>query len=209
MSLSPPTRRRRMPDPRDQAIAEHKAWLAYLQPIGVVVEPVALVDAQVQLETDNYPAVQQAFRDALAEPTTPEDPPRVGHFPDFARRFLGWEHELLDIYAVSHEVPALLQVATGEGDTLLTPTAAYRHLNPPDDAPPWILLVKELEPGTPLDDLPSEQKRGWVASPISSSNASSAKPRSASACFPTATHSASSMRPPAKTPATSPSPSTS
>lgn len=39
------------PDPRKIALNEHQRWMGYLQPEGLVVSPLALVDSQVQLDT--------------------------------------------------------------------------------------------------------------------------------------------------------------
>ena len=154
-----------IPDPRKIAIAEHQRWLGYLQPEGLVVSPLALVDSQVQLDTGNYATVQDRFLDALkTDPVTKER--GIEHFAHFARKFLDWRDELLSIFSVSAEVPDSLRISTGEHGEILQPDAAYRYFKPADPARPWLLLVSQLPAGTSLDELPDGKKeRGWCASP--------------------------------------------
>jgi hypothetical protein len=154
-----------IPDPRKIAIAEHQRWLGYLQPEGLVVSPLALVDSQVQLDTGNYATVQDRFLDALkTDPVTKER--GIEHFAHFARKFLDWRDELLSIFSVSAEVPDSLRISTGEHGEILQPDAAYRYFKPADPARPWLLLVSQLPADTALDELPDGKKeRGWCASP--------------------------------------------
>ena len=53
-------------DPRKHAIDEHKRWIGYLQPDGVVVAPVALVDFGAQLDASLFASSQERFLDAIA-----------------------------------------------------------------------------------------------------------------------------------------------
>ena len=154
-----------IPDPRKIGISEHQRWLGYLQPEGLVVSPLALVDSQVQLDTGSYTAVQERLIDALA--TDPESGlPIIKHFAFFARDFLGWKDELLSIYSVAAEVPDGLRISTGEHGEVLQPDAAYRFFQPEDPAKPWMLLVRQLESETPLDEIPdTKREKGWIATP--------------------------------------------
>ncbi|MGE3310955.1 MAG: hypothetical protein AB7O66_13375 [Limisphaerales bacterium] len=152
-------------DPRKQAIDEHKRWLGYLQPEGVVVAPVALVDHGVQLDASTFAPTQERLLASVAR--DPESgAPIIPHFAQFARTFLAWRDDLLDIYAVEAEVPNALRFSPGEFGELLYPDAALRHLAPSDPGKPWILLIRQLPPGTKFDEI-SEAARasGWVASP--------------------------------------------
>jgi hypothetical protein len=153
------------PDPRKIAISEHQRWLGYLQPEGLVVSPLALVDSQVQLDTGNYAATQERFIDSLA--TDPETGhPVISHFAFFARSFLGWRDDLLSIFSVSAEVPDGLRISTGEHGEVLQPDAAYRALHPTDPAKPWLLLIRQLDPGVSLDQVPDAKRdQGWIATP--------------------------------------------
>lgn len=153
------------PDPRKLAISEHQRWMGYLQPDGLVVSPLALVDAQVQLDTGSYTITQERFLDAL---TSDPDTGALGipNFAFFARNFLGWRDELLSIFSVSAEVPDGLKISTGEHGEMLEPSAAYKFFQPADPARPYLLLVKQLPPGTLLDQVPdAKQEKGWVATP--------------------------------------------
>jgi hypothetical protein len=154
-----------IPDPRKIAISEHQRWLGYLQPEGLVVSPLALVDSQVQLDTGSYAAVQERLINALA--SDPESGrPIIKHFAFFAREFLGWKDELLSIYSVAAEVPDGLRISTGEHGEVLQPDAAYKFFQPTDPAKPWLLLVRQLEVGSSLDEIPdTKREKGWIATP--------------------------------------------
>jgi hypothetical protein len=102
-----------LPSPRQIALAEHQRWLDYLQPEGLVVSPLALVDSQVQLDTGAYAKTQDQFLDALTpDPTAGEAV--VADFARFALNFLGCRDELLSIFSVTAEIPDGLRVSTGE-----------------------------------------------------------------------------------------------
>ena len=100
-------------DPRKHAIDEHKRWLGYLQPEGVVVSAVALVDHGVQLDASTFSATQENFTAATTKhPDT--GAPVIQSFAHFARSFLGWRDDLLQIFAVEAEVPDALAAAIDE-----------------------------------------------------------------------------------------------
>jgi hypothetical protein len=150
-------------DPRKIAIAEHQRWLGYLQPEGLVVSPVALVDSQVQIDQGQLNAVHARLLESLDEV---DGRPVIADFVRFAREYLGWEDELLSVFSVSHEVPEKLRVTTGEEGELLSPSAAYRYFQAPAEGSPWLLLVKQLPLGTDLDAAPEDKSsRGWSATP--------------------------------------------
>ncbi len=152
-------------DPRKHAIEEHKRWIGYLQPEGVVVAPVALVDFGAQLNASEFAPLQERFIESIARDN--DGAPIIPSFAQFARTFLGWKDSLLDIFAVDDEVPDALRVSTGDYGELLRPDAAYRHIAPPDPARPWMLLIRQLPPGTKFDAIPDEDRaHGWVASPV-------------------------------------------
>ena len=152
-----------LPDPRKSAIATHQRWLGHLQPEGLVVSPIALVDSQVIVDEGSLALTQQRFLDSVDDF---EGQPAITDFFRFAREFLGWRDDLLSHFAISAEVPHSLRIATGDEGEVLEPTAAYRYFKPADPANPWLVLVKLLPPGTTLDELPdSKSHRGWVATP--------------------------------------------
>ncbi len=152
-------------DPRKQAVDEHKRWMGYLQPEGVVVSAVALVDHGVQLDASTFNDTQERFLTAISR-NSETSAPFIPHFAQFARGFLGWRDDLLDLFAVEAEVPDALRISTGEFGELLHPDAALRFLAPAEPAQPWMLLLRQLPPGTSLDAVPDSQRTsGWVASP--------------------------------------------
>ena len=152
-----------LPDPRKSAIATHQRWLGHLQPEGLVVSPIALVDSQVVMDEGSLALTQQRFLDSVDDF---EGQPAITDFFRFVREFLGWRDDLLSHFAVSAEVPHSLRIATGDEGEVLEPTAAYRYFKPADSANPWLVLIKLLPPGTALDELPdSKSHRGWVATP--------------------------------------------
>lgn len=154
-------------DPRKHAIDEPKRWIGYLQPDGVVVAPVALVDFGAQLDALPFAPTQERSIKSISQDE--DGNPVIPDFAQFARAFLGWKDSLLDIFSVADEVPDALRVSTGDYGELLRPDAAYRHLNVaslPDPARPWMLLIRQLPPGTKFDEIPGEARtHGWVASP--------------------------------------------
>jgi hypothetical protein len=152
-------------DPRKHAIHEHKRWLGYLQPEGLVVSPVALVDFHAQLNLDGLTALQEQFL-AATQPHPEDNRRHIPAFAAFARDFLGWKDSLLDLFPVEATVPPTLTVSTGEHGEILRPDAAYRQLVPTDPVKPWLVLVRTLPLGTNLDQVPAgQQTQGWVASP--------------------------------------------
>ncbi len=152
-------------DPRKQAIDEHKRWMGYLQPEGVVVAPVALVDHGVQLDASTFASTQERFLASVARDAE-TGAPVILHFAHFARTFLGWRDDLLDIHAVEAEVPEALRFSTGEFGELLYPDAALRYLAPSDHGKPWMLFIRQLPPGTKFDEISDAARAsGWVASP--------------------------------------------
>jgi hypothetical protein len=152
-------------DPRKQAIDEHKRWMGYLQPEGVVVAPVALVDHGVQLDASTFATTQERFLASVARDTE-TGAPVIPHFAHFARTFLGWRDDLLDIYAVEAEVPDALRFSTGEFGEQLYPDAGLRYLAPPDPGKPWMLFIRQLPPGAKFDEISDASRAsGWVASP--------------------------------------------
>ena len=152
-------------DPRKQAIDEHKRWMGYLQPEGVVVAPVALVDHGVQLDASTFASTQERFLASVARDAE-TGAPVILHFAHFARTVLGWRDDLLDIHAVEAEVPEALRFSTGEFGELLYPDAALRYLAPSDHGKPWMLFIRQLPPGTKFDEISDAARAsGWVASP--------------------------------------------
>jgi len=73
-----------MADPELQA---HREWLGYVQPVGVVVSPPALVNAQAYVNRNAAP-LQQLLLDVVEE--TPRGA-ALTHFPKFVTHVLRWD----------------------------------------------------------------------------------------------------------------------
>jgi hypothetical protein len=73
-----------MADPELQA---HREWLGYVQPVGVVVSPPALVNAQAYVNRNAAP-LQQLLLDIVEE--TPQGAV-LSHLPKFVTHVLRWD----------------------------------------------------------------------------------------------------------------------
>ena len=155
-----------MSDPRQLAIHEHRRWLGYLQPDGLVFSAVALVDSQIQINQSLYIEAQAALNSVLS--TGSEGEPELPHFTTFAAGFLGWDASRILHWAVADECPVALQAAVSEGGEILRPDGAYRFHDPakaPDPERPYHLLIRQLPAGTDPDAV-QESTHGWSASPV-------------------------------------------
>jgi len=146
----------------------HKQWLGYVQPVGLVVSPHALLGAQAQVK-QNVIAEHRAFIDAIT--VTPSDDggtetAAITDLPHFAQRVLGWEPADLLGAPGAEPLPSSLEVVLTEYQETLRPTYAVRDLpSAGGGEPPWLLLVQELPLGQPLDDVTETDEHRWQASP--------------------------------------------
>lgn len=152
--------------PVDSAIRDHKAWLGYIQPDGLVVSPAALVDAQVLLDRNSLP-LQERFLPYVKEIERDGDDPLtvIDDFATFAREFLEWPDEYLFGLSDGRPLPEALTVALPEFGETLTPSFAFKDPRPKDPDNPWLLLVQTLPLGTDLDANQGGDERGWNVSP--------------------------------------------
>ena len=88
----------------DYIIADHQAWLGYLQPDGLVVSPAALSDSQVIVDRNAGPLQRQYLEHVeTVDAGHGETIHQLRDLPSFLREFLEWPAEAL--------------VAAAEGDT--------------------------------------------------------------------------------------------
>ena len=146
----------------DPEIRVHKEWLGFLQPVGLVVSPPALVAVQAVVNR-NVVELQQTLLEVVSQDFRCDE---VGNerfllsdFPAFAINVLGWQPEDLV------ESPDELAVLLSEYNEVLTPTYAV----PDPDNGNWLMLVQVLTSGTNLDQTVTEDTKstGWHASPQS------------------------------------------
>ena len=151
-----------MPDrERERLIFAHQEWLGFVQPVGLVVSPAVMVDAQV-VPDRNVSGRQREFT-ALLEPDD-RGATRRWRAPDLRRLFLDWlgweEDDLVDAGAHRDQ----LEIALPELQTVLAPTWAAPADDGGDDgeAAGWRMLVRVEDPGADLDAPPEDA--AWNAS---------------------------------------------
>ncbi len=155
---------------QDPEIYAHKQWLGYVQPVGLVVSPIALAAAQAYPEKNIIPE-HARFLDCV-EPVTLDgetDPrPAIREFPRFATTVLGWRPTDLVGTPEGGPLPESLEVTLTEYNETLRPSYAV-----PDSAASsngdrkWLLLVHRVKTGIDLDDTPDsgDKAQRWEASP--------------------------------------------
>ncbi len=143
---------------RRNLIFAHQEWLGFVQPVGLVVAPTVMVDAQV-VPDRNISGRQRDFRELLEQEGNgvtarmrASDLRRV--FVDW----LGWEDDDLKDADVHRDT---LEVSLPELQTVLAPTWAVQA---DDDAnTEWTMLVGVEQAGSDLDQ-PPDDDAGWNAS---------------------------------------------
>ncbi len=146
---------------RDPELRAHQEWIGYLQPVGLVVSPPALVAAGA-LPDRNVAEPQESLRDLVSG-----DPPTLSDFPAFARALLDWEPDNLAGAPGGPPLSESLTVPLTDYGDHLRPTFAVPDVDKPDDPAASVLLVQVVPPGTDLDDAgpAREGHHGWHASP--------------------------------------------
>jgi hypothetical protein len=141
---------------QDPELIRHKEWLGFLQPVGLVVSPPALVKFQC-VPNRNIVELQQAFQEIITT-NSDESQALISDFPAFVAEVLGWEpYDLVAEIAPEFTVPL-----PDYGETL-KPT--YTVLDPEAVRP--CILVQIIENNRSFDelDLESEKAGQWNASP--------------------------------------------
>ena len=141
---------------QDPELIRHKEWLGFLQPVGLVVSPPALVKFQC-VPSRNIVELQQALQEIIST-NSEESQALISDFPTFVTEVLGWEpYDLVAEIAPEFTVPL-----PDYGETL-KPT--YTVLDPEAVRP--CILVQIIENNRPFDeiDLESEKAGQWNASP--------------------------------------------
>lgn len=164
--------------PKDPALADHLAWLGYVQPEGLVVSAPALVDAQAIIDRAQLGELQRRFAEhitslRLDDSDTGETAPGIADLACFLGEFLGWPAELLHGLDPARPLPPELTVSLPEFGELLAPCFAVAR--PPGDSignrksatgnSPWLLLVQSHPATVDLDKPVASSDRHWHASP--------------------------------------------
>jgi hypothetical protein len=142
----------------DPVLEAHKRWLGYLQPVGLVVSPHALVAAQA-IPTVQVHALQRRLQALLLAPPAPDHDAHFRPLADLATLLT----EALDWRPSDLQTPPdALAVPLPEYGTTLRPTYAVRDPRGAADKP-WLALVQTFPEGHDLDaPTPGD---GWDASP--------------------------------------------
>ena len=158
-----------IPSTKDPVLADHLAWLGYVQPEGLVVSAPAWVDSQVVIDRAALPDLQRRLAEhvsslALTASDTGDTVAGVADLPRFLTEFLGWPADLLVGWDVARPLPPELSVALPAFGETLAPTYAVTQPQPKADASPWLLLVQSHSATVDLDKPASSHARGWAAS---------------------------------------------
>src|SRR5258706_5999211 len=122
----------------DPALQAHKDWIGFVQPVGLIASPRALIDAQAQIDVRAAMGPQQILLGLTNEEHT-----RLVDFERFTTDVLGWRPG--DLVSGADLEP--LAVALPElGDTL-RPTYAVRDA---ENRAQWLMLVVETAAGDKL-----------------------------------------------------------
>lgn len=121
----------------DPQILQHRDWLGLLQPVGLVVSPVALVKAQAVIDRNRAVVLQPILQGLVSG-----DVACVADFADFAQQVLGGLPE--DLVT---DLPESLSWGLTEYEEVLSPSFGVRD----PDSGEWILLVQEVAIGLDLD----------------------------------------------------------
>jgi hypothetical protein len=148
-------------------LENHKAWLGYLQPEGLVVTAQTLVDAGVQIDRSQLADLQERFTALTTTVTYGEDQEAigVGNLTLFLEEFLGWLPGHLVGELRPDPIPEDLSVVLPDFEETISPTSALRKFKPKPDENPWSLLILKVSTGRDLDKTHASHPRGWEASP--------------------------------------------
>src|ERR1700693_6049741 len=103
---------------KDPELLAHLEWLGFLPPVGLVVSPFALLNAQAHVDRNAF-ALQQRFREHVKEVKTADADDPVAALLDLPRLFcdvFGWRPT--DLVAGPDLPPSLEVVLTDYHDAL-------------------------------------------------------------------------------------------
>lgn len=176
------TTKSRTKSAKDAELRIHRDWLSTLQPVGLVVSPPALVDAQVFPDrniSEPQRALVALFRRQPATTTTGsrrparKSTPAGIDFVDFARDVLGWpidDPQYVLGGDAGARLPDAVTLPLPEFGETLRPTYAVVDKYHRGGDRRFALLVQVLPHGTALDDAGPQPSSGrdarkWHASP--------------------------------------------
>ena len=142
---------------RQNLIFAHQEWIGFVQPVGLVVAPTVMVDAQV-VPDRNISGRQRDFCELLEEEGSGAT--ARWHAPDLRKLFLDyleWENgDLEDATAC----PEALEISLPELGVVLSPTWAVPSVD--DFDAEWMMLIR-IEEGRANFDKPPDDADTWNA----------------------------------------------
>ena len=142
----------------DPVVREHQEWLGFLQPVGLVVSPTALKNAQARVARNVIREQEILLRHTHEAVDEDRDVTRrLNRFSEFAKEFWQWEEGDL----------------APPPDSLSTSLQEYGEILRPDFAVPgvkgeaeWQILIQELPASVSMDQGgQASDERSWQASP--------------------------------------------
>lgn len=137
-------------DVNDESLRRHRDWIGFLQPVGLVVSPPALVAADCHVNAD----VAESFQTFSA---LVEDGQSIPRIYDLCTKVFGWKSTDL-VPPVDPRLQSLEVVLTDYHETL-RPSYAV-----PDDNG-WLMLIQEIPRGASFDDVADGDSRHWQVAP--------------------------------------------
>lgn len=148
---------------RDPELLRHQQWLGYLQPVGLVVSPPALLQCGAHVDS-NIIAQHERFLEHVADKLVvgqTEPTKAVTDLAAFLKDVCGWRAS--DLVAADDPRAEALEADLTNYQETLRPSYAV-----PEDSTEnplkWLLLIQELPLGTPLDEMTADE-RHWQATP--------------------------------------------
>ncbi len=146
---------------KDPQLLAHQQWLGYLQPVGLVVSPPALVQAQAFVNA-NVAAEQSEFLAHVKSVPVGEDElvPAIADLKALLTDPCLFDWKSTDLVAADDPRATDLEVVLVDYHETLRPNFAV----PTPDGTGWLLLVQELPLAVDMDAVAADAKH-WQASP--------------------------------------------
>jgi len=132
---------------RDVGIENHRSWLGYLQPVGLVVSPHALVQCQAYVDSDVV-ELQRALRQLIQFRSREEVRLDCTLFPKLFTELLGWR--ATDLRSAETK-PDFTSIFLPEYQETITATH-YAQIDPQADVP--TALIRFCDANESFDDVP-------------------------------------------------------
>jgi hypothetical protein len=133
--------------PKDPELLAHQQWLGYLQPVGLVVSPPALVQCQAFVDT-NISVEHARFLELVQEVSFEESKP-VFAIPNLKALLTDpglFKWEPADLVPADDPRATSLEVVLTEYHETLKPTYAV------PEGQGWLMLIQEIPLATDLDE---------------------------------------------------------